>query len=344
MPASFVLKPSRAFQTDAVCHRTPVKWRSVDRPLLAIEDATELGMALASEAVRRVGGRALVIKGAAATSHRTRPSRPSADVDLLVDPVVVPALTRELGHWGWHERSASKISRELSSHARVLIHHSWPCDLDLHRAVPGMLRDPTLVFDVLWQRRSIMAAGGNEVYCADRDASVLIQALHSLRGASQSPRHCEEFAYLVSSVLPELSGSQQADLVELAWSLGAEGTCWPLLRHLDVELGELSRERRKLASQWLDLERYGADRTAKLVQRMAGMPLREKADLLWALAWPTRTDIRIERPASSDSRIGVLGARLQRVAIGLWRFPRTVKLVRRSKRRGWTSLADSDDS
>ncbi len=139
----------------------------------------ELAHAAVEWLARRSGVDVLHIKGpAVAPGLRTRASTGS-DVDVIVRPDGVPALMAALAEHGWKVETTFDAGSAFD-HAANLYHPSWGL-LDVHRHYPGMDRDPTHAFEVLWARRTTIELG--HVRCAVPDplAQSLVLLLHAAR-------------------------------------------------------------------------------------------------------------------------------------------------------------------
>ncbi|MBM6404323.1 nucleotidyltransferase family protein [Phycicoccus sp. CSK15P-2] len=112
-------------------------------------------VALAHAAVQRLaegcGVDLLHIKGPAVDpSLRGRP-RTGSDVDVIVRPSGVGRLMTALAEHGWRTETTFDAGSAFD-HAANLYHPDWGL-LDVHRHYPGMDRDPTAVFALLWDER-----------------------------------------------------------------------------------------------------------------------------------------------------------------------------------------------
>lgn len=154
---------------------------------ILIGEAVELGHAWCQWLADAHGIRILFLKGPALAEYSLRSPRPSTDIDVLVDPKKWDEFVAVATNAGWVEREYTAATQLLSTHSRNFVRENWPCDLDLHRHYPGFLAPPENVFETLWSRRSEIELG--KVWCQvpDRNAAILILALHSLRGCLHNP-------------------------------------------------------------------------------------------------------------------------------------------------------------
>ena len=129
-----------------------------------------------------LGIRVLFIKGVAAQSQGLRDSRPSTDVDALVDPASFDRLVAALCERGWMARYDAPDERLLlPKHSVALVHPDWPCDLDLHLFFVGMFAHPGVAFETLWGDHERHGVGGQAVCTPSLNGHRLILILNCLR-------------------------------------------------------------------------------------------------------------------------------------------------------------------
>ncbi|GIG53773.1 hypothetical protein [Demequina activiva] len=200
------------------------------RPL-ALLDAVELSYALAATVAAEQRVRALATAGPVHAHHGLLPQCVSTDVDLWVETGSIDAYLAALRTAGWDERAASESFRERGQPSTTVIHQHWPCEVEVHRSLPGFLASEREVFDVLWERRESLVIAGVKVPIVDRVAAILIAVVRALRSSVRVGQHTEEITRLATEVLPALDGAQARELRDLATATGAIDTVRPLMEH-----------------------------------------------------------------------------------------------------------------
>ncbi|MDN4477445.1 nucleotidyltransferase family protein [Demequina sp. SYSU T00039] len=295
---------------------------------LDFETAKALTMAAADYLARRAGIRVLVIKGAAANFHGIRPARLSGDVDVLVEPLGYSVLCSALEAAGWYPRKVSSLEGVLVTHSTNFVHDSWPCDLDVHPSYPGLLAPEDEAFNALWDRREAMPVAGTSVHITDALGSVLVQALHSLRTLSESPRIVSEYEFLVSTVVPGLSPHDREEIVVLARRTGAVDTARPFFEASGIELpwGTLPSHD-PLLDNWRERVESGGSRTSQVLQALRKMRWRDRPALLARALWPSRDDYRLDHPEASGNHGPMVWLRLVRLVRGVVDLPRAIRAM-----------------
>jgi len=204
-----------------------------DRTTLSTEVAVELAHALVADVAARSECRVLFIKGPVAVEQRLRPERSSTDADVWVDPRRQTTLIDALARHGWRRRPLPDGPRILESHSVTLLHHNWPCDIDVHRYFPGLLAGDSELFDLLWDRRQDVVIAGRPVPACDRLASSLVLAAHQLRDFT-SVRNRSEYEWLVDELRGTLSDRDRTELRQLARDTGTTDSLRRFL--LDIEI------------------------------------------------------------------------------------------------------------
>ena len=298
---------------------------------LPLAAAVELGHAWVQAVAARSGIRILFIKGPALHRHGLRPPRVSGDIDVLVDPAGFDDLCAAVAGGGWQERATAFIGRRMSVHSRTFLHERWPCDIDVHRFYPGMLAAPDASFEQLWSRRTSMDFAHRECLVPDRVSSLLILALHSLRGSDRQSRHSDELEHLLR--LP-LTDEERTELAEMASATGSMQTLAPVLDALHVEATAASapvdaaelrawRERvdaRSGAYFWIAAFRRG--------------DTSERWEIVRAAVWPSAEDLRVALPGVRQDVRSMARARLARWGRGIRSLPRAVRAIRTHRRTG----------
>lgn len=187
--------------------------------VVTLDEGNRLAAALVAHLAELENVRVLLIKGLSLDYHGLRKGRESADVDFLVEPGKLPILIAKLLHWGWHERPATLLSRRFATHSVTLLQPGWPNDLDLHSEFPGLLAGSSVSFEALWRDRIQTSFAGQPCWIPNREASMVVWALHSLRGPGSSAREQFELATLKSEIA-QCSGSRWVTQ-RLSWERAA---------------------------------------------------------------------------------------------------------------------------
>jgi hypothetical protein len=201
---------------------------------------------------------------------------------------------------------------------------------------PGFLAPAARAFDALWERRIVIEAARRPISIPDRSGAILIQAAHAMRNLSQTPRHREEFRYLVDAVIPQLSRKERSDVLELAVELAAVDTLRPFLDFLELALPTQTKAGIDPAlDEWRSRVAGEGVVATRVVELMRGKALGEKIRLGFEVIWASDEDFRLDHPEVSPGRGPLLRARFARFFRGL-RSARALVLGRRAARRGVT--------
>lgn len=270
--------------------------------------------------------RLLSIKGPVATQFQLRPNHTASDADVLVDPSKFKGLQDAMTSVGFTERRQALLSQMVTTHSINLIHDDWPCDLDLHIEFPGMLAPPQEVFEVLWERRTGIVLAGIGVPCVDRASAILISGLHSLRSPHQSARLRNEYSILTERVLPALSSTECADLIEVAAACGATETASPFLQRVPKRFrGNPTSVDQSRLRAWRVLTGSGGWGAGSLAAAFLTLPGARRWTLAAQAVWPSTADMRLRYPAVGPTRWHVLVARLARLRRGVKSLPLVVR-------------------
>ena len=294
-------------------------------PSLELAEGIELGCALTARVADDIGARALAIKGLVNEAHGLREPRPSADVDLLVEPGRHADVVDALLAAGWRRAPTPPAPPAFGYHSVTLNHPSWPCEIDVHDRFPGFLADPADAFETFWVGRTFIVAAGVAVPAPGLCESALLMALHALR-APTDPRNSRELIDLVTRL-----SARPVDLDRLR-SLAAETGCLatarPLLVALGIDVPPADRNDPRLV-EW-ELRRTAA-RTRNvgwLVALRRASPVHWPA-LLWSILLSNEPMLRLRYPQAPPGRAGVWLARWWRTRTAVRDLPRAMRLARR---------------
>lgn len=295
--------------------------------ILSTAEGNELSAALLHETVSKLSVQAVLIKGLPLRSQGLRTGHNSADVDLMVQPGSSEEVVRGLALEGWTVRPSPTSSERISLHSVTLCHPSWPNDIDLHHEFPGLLAGPERAFEVLWEHREQMMVAGFPCWIPDRASSIVIWALHSLRGTHTQPRHAVELAQLVNDVLPKLSEAERRELADRIVELGADE---PL--RVVPEFAEIIGDRRGpqapgALEAWLGKVAQAHEVTPWLQVLREARPA-ERPGLVLRALWPSAHDLRLTDEFLVDTPLGRVRSRGRRA----WRLVRRFVERRRQAR------------
>jgi hypothetical protein len=253
-----------------------------------------------------------VIKGLIAEGHQLRPTRATADVDVLVDPEGFDELISALQRRGWHERIHLWLFDRLEEHSMTLIHDQWPVDIDVHRYYPGFLLPPAQVFDELWSHRQEFTLAGQPVDGTDAAAAAAIVALHALRWM-HSERNVVEFNFLVTYLRSR--DALTVELVRLAASTGSSETLKPLFDLLGVSGVEGPQPPAGALAAW-NRRAAHPSRTGEWFDYFLRTPKGDWPKELTQVLWPSRDLYRQDHPGVPNTTLALFGARVVRLRNG----------------------------
>lgn len=296
--------------------------------------AVALATAKCQRRASRLGARTLHLKGIPLEMYRLRSSHQSSDVDILVETESLERYRNDLTASGWRVRESSFIARRSTLHSESFMHDEWPCDIDLHWRFPGFLKDADEVFEILWQRRRATNIAQQSIDIPDRLSSILILALHSLRGSAHQARHAQELEYLL---LADLTDSERRELGSLALATGCAATLETVLPRMDIHVCPPQHELSSAELRdWRDRVASRSSSGYFWLHAFRRAPLWEKPVVIWRALWPTRRDLLAALPEIQDNVRHRSRGRLARLGRGFRSFP---DLVRTSvKREKYTRL------
>ncbi|WP_170931987.1 nucleotidyltransferase family protein [Brachybacterium massiliense] len=191
--------------------------------------AITLVAAIVADRARRAGLRVLFIKGPFFTAQGVRDPKQSFDLDILLHPEDVDQLVELLAKDGWRLRDHPDAVLPFEEHSVTILHHFWPCTIDVHRFWLGFLQDAALTFERLWQYRERTAVGALAFDTPCYEDSAVLEALNEIRSGH---RHEGTLAGIRQRVRGRLGEAAGCRLRERALQLGAELSAAPFLRPL----------------------------------------------------------------------------------------------------------------
>ena len=280
---------------------------------LRLREGDELAAAVASRTANKIGARVMIIKGLSLEFHKLRGEHVSGDVDVYVeDRSRAEDLIAALAEHGWRRRPVVLGERRTTTHSATLIRSGWPNDIDVHWEYPGLPTVDGAVFDLLWSSRAAAQIAGLRCWVPDKASSIIIWALHSLRGAGRQPRHRLELMQLVNDVLIALDRYERVSLGSRIVELKADRAL------LEVpELAELIGDRASAIDEeswayWRQKLAHGREASPWL-QVLRDAPKWKWPWLAWRAAWPSAHDMRLLDEALVDTAVGRVQSRLRRV-------------------------------
>ncbi|WEO78037.1 nucleotidyltransferase family protein [Cryobacterium sp. SO2] len=265
----------------------------------------ELLHALVSRVATDAGVRVLLIKGPTLARQGLRAERVSADVDVLVDPGGLPALVGGLRALGWHQRAGAADS----PHSVTLVHDQWRGDLDLHRYIPGLVRDPADSFEVLWDRRTQQVFAGHSVVVPDPLCHAVLLALHSLRNIGDPARDTE-----LTNAVQALARADQDEVTAIVRGLGAGYALRGTLSSAGIQV-EPSDENSRQAKAWR-VRMSPAYGTYIWLMHIREVPWRQKPGAVLRAVWLPTAEIRRNEPDLPAGALPILRARWRRARRG----------------------------
>jgi len=171
----------------------------------------------------------LHIKGLALDPTLVWEGRSSTDVDVLVRPEHVRPFLRLLVAQGWRVATSFEAGSAFE-HSTTLWHDQWE-HLDLHRTFPGVDRDPSRSFELIWKQRQQHTIAGVPCQVPSVPAQALLLLLHAARAAGDG-RARQDIRHVWGEATPELRRAVEQLVVELQATVA-----------FSVILGELDQHR-----------------------------------------------------------------------------------------------------
>lgn len=146
---------------------------------ISLEVRLEFSRASIQVLARTAGIRLLHIKGGTLDPSLRAGRRSGTDVDVIADPLRIPAFHSLLSAHGWSVYS-SFLDGSPFGHAQTYRHPEWGY-LDLHRRFPGVRVPDQEAFELLWVSRETHTAAGIECLIPSVDAQAVLFVLNAAR-------------------------------------------------------------------------------------------------------------------------------------------------------------------
>lgn len=280
--------------------------------VLPLSAANELAVGLVQTIAEERDARVIFIKGLVTERYRQRVSRPSSDVDVLVESGSFESVVTGLCSLGWHLRPQSMGHAAFVDHSVSLMHDRWPNDIDVHVYFPGFFNSSELVFEELWRERATVQLASHDVDVAGEVASFIIVVLHALRSPYE-PASQQQLDF-AENYVKERGGSFLAAMEDVVKRTGASIAMAPFLRRLGIEPGDPGAPSIQSAIWALHAEQgsRAADWGVLALLTPGVIP---KLRLVRAALMPSVTDLKAERPWLESStftqRMVARGTRLR---------------------------------
>jgi hypothetical protein len=308
---------------------------------LRITEAVPLATALSAHVARRTGARVLFIKGPVAELQGLRAPHASLDVDVLVEPDRADAFIAGLRELGWHDRPGYRPLPLSGGHAMTLIHDEWPCDIDVHYYWPGFAASNAEVFEALWSRRVQVPIAGHPVDAPSRADSMLVLALHALRG-DRSSSGTRAFRQLVGRAHTAFDEQERPLVLDAAIELGATATAAPFLTELGFAApSEVQSEEAVL---WRIRSQVSSG-TADWLIELRRTPWWRRPKVLVEAIFPSPARLRMLHPEVGPGTTAAVRAWWRRLGKGLAALPearRATAALRRERRSSVRSSRERD--
>ena len=291
---------------------------------LPLMDGVMLAMATAEHIGKKSSVRTLFVKGLSLSAHDLRHGHCPTDVDALVDSALMAAFVTKAGELGWVRRQETDGGRRTSWHSIALNQPNWPNDIDVHSEFPGLLVGRNRAFEILWRDRQPMTVAGQQVWIPDRASSIVIWALHSLKGTATQARHADELRQVRESVLPGLSEAERQELADRIVELGADEPLRVVPEFAEI-IGDRHGPQAPGALEAWNAKVAQAHESTPWLQVLRDARPAERPWLLFRAVWPSVHDLRLIDEVLVDTPWGRVRSRGRRA----WRLVRRIVERRR---------------
>lgn len=305
--------------------------------LVPMKQAVNLAHALCQAIADAAGVRVLFLKGPVAAAQGLRPSsHVSSDVDVLCLPGDRAAMESGLRARGWRLRPVSTAAREFTTHSITFIHDTWPCDIDLHTAFPGLLATPETSFEALWSRREEHRLAGVTALTPDRVAQFLILLLHGLRSPDLA-RNSIEIARARSMYRNDLTSTERSELLDLVARTEAAEPTEEFFR----SVGEQVTVPPKPSPGYVLWKlKTAPSRTESWLMYALALRGRRRLRVLFRAVVPTAADMYADHPESANGRRELIAAHLHRLLRAARLTPRAMATVLRARHSLHSAVAE----
>lgn len=157
---------------------------------VTVDEAVPVYTVLLQRLLAERGARSIAFKGPAFVALGVRLKRRSNDVDLLIHPRERDAAWSALRQAGWESVTPTyPASMDPFYYSVTFAHHLSPVTLDLHHRILGLMRDPELVFDSMWEQRAEITLAHQVVLTLSVDHALVVESVNTIKGhANADPR------------------------------------------------------------------------------------------------------------------------------------------------------------
>ncbi|MES2866919.1 MAG: hypothetical protein V4703_09195, partial [Actinomycetota bacterium] len=227
---------------------------SPERSQIPLEVRLKLSRAAIETIARRAGIRLLHIKGDTVDPSIRPVSRPSSDVDAIIEPDGMRILHWHLLQNGWKVHS-TYLDGSPFGHAQTYHHPDWGY-FDLHRRFPGIRIADRQAFELLWTDRSVHENVGVTCAIPSLDCQAVLYMLNAARG---NPMRRDEARAMWRAQNPEDRRRRRMLVSRLRADVA-----------FDVTMGELERHRRSREYPLWRSILHGSDRSTEWWARVIG--------------------------------------------------------------------------
>lgn len=285
---------------------------------LSIDEAVGLGYVLSARVAHDCDVRLLAIKGPILAAQGLRDPQSSVDVDVLVDPRHFERMHDALEAVGWKDEGFYDTPGIVPLHSVTHRHANWPVEIDVHRWFPGLLGDPQVVFDLLWERSTTVNLAHVTLRVPDPVAHTAIAALHHLRDASIAASG-DKLPSLAARVSQWPAGERD-ELSDVAARTGSAETLAPFLTQVGAPAVRSTTDLVVSLEAW----RTRSDATTTVVLPwlvgLRRVPWRSRPRFVWRAIWLTDDHFRSWSDVPMDRR-AVMRARVARIRRAMRAMP-----------------------
>jgi hypothetical protein len=270
-------------------------------------------------AFRTAGVASILLKGPALVRwlYDQDALRPYVDADLLVPPDQQEAAAAVLIGLGFEEFGLAAIPHDWPKHAKTWVRPDG-ANVDLHRTLVGVGRDPTILWSVLSEQTESIVVAAEEVIVLRPPGLALVVALHAAKDGRRVPKVRHDLLHALDRVPDDVwrTAASLADRIGATETFAAGLRLSPagaaLARRLELPT------RRPVA---VTLRSHGAPPLSVGIEWMFSTPgdRDRKLHLVLRKIVPPPQFLRAWTPLAQHGRIGLAAAYVWRAVWVLWR-------------------------